>query len=210
MIFVDLDMTLYDTEKFVQDICAVFGECGVKTEDAVTAKQSAVHTQKSLYFDYTFERHIEALSKMGYKLDEESVLAKLKTLLTDIYIFPGAVDFLQSLQKTKHKVILLTAGNPIFQRAKVYGAGLNNYIHYEAYIAGGKEQYVAAHAPNEDIFFINDNGQENVLVKKTIPKAEVITKLNPIKSYHEELEQLGIPIYSNFDDIINYVNKHLS
>lgn len=208
MIYVDFDMTLYDTESFVADICKIFHRCGVPIDIAYEAKEKAVATETMLYFDYTFERHIAAIQTLGYVVENEKVLVELQKLLTDRYLFPGAIDFLESLKKMGHTVVLITAGNAGFQREKVHGSKIDLYVNQEVYIPGGKDVYVKERMTNEKTFFINDNGKENVLVKKNNPEVVVITKMNPTKNYAEILKELDIPIYSTFEEIISYVSTH--
>ncbi len=208
MIYIDFDMTLYNTENFVKDICDIFHTHGVPLDIAYEAKERAVATDVLLHFDYTFERHIAAVRSLGQDVDQKIVLKELNGLFTNKYVFAGAIEFIASLKECGHKVILLTAGNANFQRSKVQGSGVNVHVHQEVYIPGGKDVYVRERMEKEKTFFINDNGRENVLVKKMNPDVEVITKLNPTKNYAHVLEELHIPIYSTFDEIYAYVITH--
>lgn len=208
MIYIDFDMTLYNTEEFVKDICTIFHRHGVPLDIAYEAKEKAVNTDVMLHFDYTFERHIAAVQSLGHPVETELVLKELRTLLTDTYVFEGAIEFITTLKQSGHTITLLTAGNADFQRSKVQGSGINIHVHQEVYIPGGKDVYVHERMVNEKTFFINDNGRENVLVKKMNPEVCVVTKLNPAKNYAHILQELDIPIYSTFEEILSYVNSH--
>ena len=85
-IFVDLDDTIFDTAKFKADIYKSLSVFDVKEVDFKIAYKNAAELPRFGYYDYTFERQVEALREMGYVL-EDKIIISLNNSITFISIY---------------------------------------------------------------------------------------------------------------------------
>jgi FMN phosphatase YigB (HAD superfamily) len=91
---------------------------------------------------YNIETHLEYLKKYSdFDLDE--ALQKMKSFLNDTrrYLYSGAIDFLQKMNKKD--IFLLTYGDDDFQMMKVRGAGIEGFFRGVFVTQGDKIEEIA-------------------------------------------------------------------
>lgn len=206
-IFVDLDSTIYDTRKFREDMFQIFSETGISREEFFLAYREAAEAPMLGYFNYTFEKQIDAIRNRGYLVPENS-LAKLYAALENNYLYAEAPDFLLHSKKICEKLILLTAGNYDFQRAKIDSSKISSMIDQIIQIDGGKDLALEKFTSSGlNIAFINDNLDENIIVKEKFVDMLVVTKFNPDYWAEEECEKSGLPWFRSLKEISRYLEN---
>ncbi|HRY36757.1 MAG TPA: HAD family hydrolase [Candidatus Magasanikbacteria bacterium] len=205
-IFVDLDDTIFDTRRFKADIFGVLSDFGVKEKDFNLAYKNAAELPKFGYYDYTFERQLEALREMGYTLGNE-ITIQLNDLFNINYKKVGAEDFLKSLQCIGKKIILLTAGNHFFQDKKIKNINLTTYFDRVEIIDGGKDDIVGEAVKKGKVLFINDNLEENKMIKENFLEAKVLSIMNETYWTEEEYKKEKLDYFESLEEIKKYLEK---
>lgn len=206
-IFVDLDDTLYNTRKLKDDIYKIFEPTGISKEDFVLAYRQAAELSMLGYYNYTFPKQVSVVRARGFDVNKDELVPKLDNLLAQNYVLPGAEDFLISLKNICNKLVLLTAGNITFQAKKIEASNIKSYFDEVVQIEGGKDLILAPFMKaKENILFINDNLDENKMIKNQYPTLTVFSMLN--LSYWTESDYLEskIPYFKNFEEIKKYLN----
>lgn len=205
-IFVDLDDTIFDTAKFKADIYKILSVFDVKEADFKIAYKNAAELPNFGYYNYTFEKQLEALREMGYVL-EDKIIISLNDLFNNDYKKDGAEDFLKSLQCVGKKIILLTAGNHFFQDKKIKNINLTKYFDRIEIIDGGKDDIVGEAIKKGKVLFINDNLEENKMMKEKFPEVEVLSIVNETYWTEEEYKKAGLTYFHKLTEIKSYLEK---
>lgn len=206
-VFVDLDDTIFNTRQFKADIFKTLSVFGVKEADFYLAYKKAAETVMFGYFDYTFEKQVEVLRQMGYALGDEAVI-QLNSLFNNNYVLPDAEDFLNFLQCQSKEIILLTAGNHFFQNKKITNTNLLKYFDRMEIIDGGKDLILERINLNKNkVLFINDNLEENKMIKEKFPEVLVLSKINTTYWTAEEYKNAGLKYFENLTEMKEYLNK---
>jgi FMN phosphatase YigB (HAD superfamily) len=206
-IFVDLDDTLYNTRQLKEDIYKVFEPIGISHDDFIRAYRQAAELPMLGYYNYTFPKQVSAVRDQGFDVNEEALVPKLENLLAQNYLLSGAENFLVSLKNIGEKLILLTAGNLDFQAKKIEYSGIKKFFDEVVQIDGGKDLALAPFmASNENVLFINDNLDENMMMKNKYPNLSIFSIINLSYWTEKDYSNSGIPSFNNFEEI----KKHLS
>ena len=208
-IFVDLDDTIFDTTQFKADMFEILSVFGVKADEFQKAYLKAGDLPKPGYYNYTFEKQLEALREMGYIL-EDKIIISLNDLFNNDYKKDGAEDFLKSLQCVGKKIILLTAGNHFFQDKKIKNLNLTKYFDRVEIIDGGKDDVVGEAVKKGRVLFVNDNLEENRMMKEKFPEVEVLSMLNETYWTEEEYKEAGLTYFHKLTEIKSYLEKSSS
>lgn len=206
-IFVDLDDTLYNTRKLKEDIYKIFEPTGISKEEFIIAYRQAAELPMLGYYNYTFPKQVIAVREQGFDVNECELVPKLDNLIFQNYVLPGAEDFLSSLKKISDKLMLLTAGNIEFQAKKINSSKIKSYFDEIVQVDGGKDLVLAPFMKaKENVLFINDNLDENKMIKNKYFDLTVFSIIN--LSYWSEKDYLesGIPCFKNFEEIKKYLN----
>jgi FMN phosphatase YigB (HAD superfamily) len=205
--FIDLDDTLYDTRRFKEDIFSVFRPFGISHKNFLLAYQQAAEFGDFGYYDYTFEKQIQTVRSFGADVPDNSIDA-LNALLDKNYIVEGAENFLTELKKQCGHSILLTAGNIDFQAKKISAIGVAPRFDEIIQIPGGKDAMVKKYSGKTDrILFVNDNLEENRIIKGDFSAVDVLTVLNLSYWTAEECESSGIPWFRDLNEITQYISN---
>jgi len=206
-IFVDLDDTLYNTRKLKEDIYKIFEPFGISKEDFILAYRQAAELPMLGYYNYTFSKQVAAVKEKGFNVNENELVPKLEFLLKQNYILSGAEDFLISLKNISDKLVLLTAGNIEFQAKKIKASKINSFFDEIVQIDGGKDMVLAPYImAKEDILFINDNLDENKMIKNKYPDLTVLSVVNLSYWTEKDYSKSKIPYFINFAQIKKYLN----
>ena len=161
MIYVfDLDFTLFDTKKYLADLRHAMG-ISRHVFDATRKKYFYIDNFIHKYNGY---RHIDLLRKSGYldnvKKARRGAAALFKT--PDRYVFPEAERLLKKLRGKKHRLILVTFGDRVWQKAKVRHLAIRQYFDRIIYTGREKSQaLVFLKKAKDKVIVVNDNAREN-------------------------------------------------
>jgi len=157
MFILDFDSTLFHTALLKKDLKKLFGEYGVSEDDYTASEDIAVHGYEGENYNYTVELHVKILEDKGYKIPCQEVIAKVHKLFDENdYAYEDTIYFLEELKKKNERMILLTAGNEVFQMQKIRSIKIEKYLDEIICVRGEKEKYVESiYTPHEKIFFIN-------------------------------------------------------
>ena len=196
-VYVDFDRTLFDCERFLEDLYALINQYGI---DKSLFKECQNQCIKKGFNPYT----ILNLVKEKKKFDEELYL-KIDELIkkTSEYLFSDAILFLEYLKENNYETILLTKGNTDYQKAKVLNAKIDNY--YDELIVTMK------HKGNLDLdyensVFVDDNPVEVTSILKRKVKDVIYLKRNNAK-YNDIPIKKEVKIVNSLKEIID--NKEL-
>ncbi|MDO8499902.1 MAG: hypothetical protein Q7S66_04575 [bacterium] len=204
--FLDLDWTIYNCKRLEADMLAVMAKYGVSEDDYKQTYHKSLRTVGQDLFDYSFEEHIDFLAEIGYKLDGE-LLADLNDLFKKDYLFPGSLEFIRFFKIIARQTVLLTAGDPKFQRTKIDRAGIGGMFDKVEIVPGNKVKYLIEQKFPAPIIFINDNLSENIAIHAARPDIIVVTKANLNRTTLADLQASGIPFFYTLEEIIDYVSK---
>jgi len=193
IIILDFDYTLFDAKKFKNYLAKSLQIFGVnKKLWQETYDQIRYRSNKEA--DYSPKKHLKILAAKT-----NNQLSDLKTAYDKIinncakFLYADSLDFLQKLQAKNLRLILLTFGNPSFQRQKIRASGINKY--FKKIFCTNKDKFkVSNQIPNADnALFINDNPDEITKLQKIHPKADFIQIKRPnAKKFAVKLKDLKI------------------
>jgi FMN phosphatase YigB (HAD superfamily) len=205
-----LDDTIYDTKKFKEDIYSVFKPLGIGRAEFIRAYREAAELQRMGYFHYTFEKQVETVRRAGYGAGKRHLI-RLNKLFKKNYKKAGTDDFLRFLSNICGKTVLLTAGTVDFQAKKIKAIKVAGLFDQIVQISGGKDKIMRPYARRKNrILFINDNLEENIMIKKKFPKIEVLTLFNPSYWTQDDCVKSKLPWFKNYNQIKKYLTKYES
>lgn len=125
-LFIDFDDTLFDTKSFKKDLFMFLEGLGFSEEEVKTTYDK-VRDQNIGYKGV--KAHLQELEKIR-DIDHADTTFKLLNFMRDLrkYLFPEAVTFLESIDRDKYEVKLLTVGDRHFQEMKAQGSGIEEII----------------------------------------------------------------------------------
>ena len=206
-VFVDLDDTIFNTRQFKADIYKTLSVFGVKEEDFYVAYKKTAELSNFGYYNYTFEKQLEELRKLGYELSDE-LLISLNSLFNNSYAIEGAEDFLNFLQCFSKKIILLTAGNHFFQDKKIKNINLIKYFDRVEIIDGGKDSVVGEAVKKGKVLFINDNLEENKMIEEKFTEVKVLSIVNKTYWTVENYKDAELTYFGSLGEMKNYIIKN--
>lgn len=205
--FLDFDKTLFDCEKFEADIFAILQNFSVDWDDFVETYLRSLHTQQKNKYDYNFEEHVDFLREKEYKIPD-SVLLDLHALLKNDYLYSDTLDFLKFIKQNTKKLFLLSVGDYAFQREKINNSGIIDYFDELFIIESDKHKFLQDNFSDlSQTLFINDNLQENSLVKEYNNQVNVVTRFNNKKYNEAQVKEMNIPYFKTLREIKNYVEQ---
>jgi FMN phosphatase YigB (HAD superfamily) len=173
-IIFDLDDTLYNTQKFKDDMHAVLTSHRITHEDILDSYKEA-----RAGHNYSFDKHLDILAKTyeHIETEKELILQKLKDLLLNIYTYPKVTDYLKELKKS-HTLILLTTGKESAQVAKIDRAGIKEFFHRICITQEEKHQFLKNLNLEGPVYVVNDKADENQMIRETLPHFTILEMKN--------------------------------
>lgn len=211
MFIVDFDDTLFDTRAFKQMRQKTLQALGVS--DEIYEKSYLEAYNNSLGINtYNNNRHAEVLEQYGF--DKQTIvmaLDGLKTVIKDL-LFPDTVSFLEWLKKCNQKLILLSLGEPSWQKMKIDGARIAKYFD-EVFTVDDTKEHIIEKILNEfldekEVWFINDKIEETKKVMQHFSNLKPILKMSPRFSEEEYILSL-MPYFSTLTEIKQYVEQQI-
>ncbi len=210
MIILDFDDTLFDTTEWKKYRAEALQQSGVSPELFQETYLTIRHGD-----DRGYSNHAHAELLAAYGLPEKEIEKSLELTsgpeVMQRFLFPDARWFLEELRKKKEKIMLITLGDPAFQKIKLDAAGIYYFFDETYFVNHHKEKQVpeiAAQAGlGETVWFINDVIDESRMVCEACPQLKVVLKQKEMIP-DEEYVRSGFPYFKTFVEIMKYVNTH--
>jgi len=128
-LFFDFDDTVFDTQAFARGAEAIFTRYGVTEEMFWNAYRQIRGEFSGKGWCYSFNEHITKL-RPCLSGDEGGLRERLGEYIADTsrFVFPDVSGVFRTLTENDHQLIILSFGDPDFQRAKVAGSGLGALV----------------------------------------------------------------------------------
>ncbi len=170
IVIFDLDRTIFDTEKFKEDIAKALnipvGQYNMDCKKNFTDK-------KKVYNPYELLRILKGEKRIS---SIKNFRGKIHNLLKDsnAYLLPKVLDVLKKFKKRGDKLILMSVGYKPWQKSKINSIKIKKY--FDKIIIVEKEKYNNLEflkKEEEKILIINDDAGEVLDMKKAIGKCEI-------------------------------------
>lgn len=210
MVIIDFDDTLFNTQALKPALTAALVAIGVAPEDADWSYKAAYSTADGRY-THSHERRAEMLAQRGY--DQAQALAALQAVTAtpaiQQYVLPGAIELLEGLRALGQPLVLLSLGDPDFQKLKVDGAGIGNYFAQQYLVSRDKKSVIAElmKSLTPPRWLINDKVDESRDLAQAFPNLQIILK-QPPHAASEVYAASGYPHFTDLKEILAYVQSH--
>ena len=127
MFIIDFDDTLFNTHIFKFARRDAIVKIGVSEQTFWDTYAEARNGVDGI-FHYSDERHAEALALHG--IDYGVAVGSLRAVTTraEDFIFSGATSLLSTIKAKGHELVLLSLGDPEFQKIKVDGSKITSFF----------------------------------------------------------------------------------
>ncbi len=215
-IIFDLDRTLFDTDKFKQDLAKALAPFGVS--DKVFFKTSSeVMFRQPGQSDYDYLFHVKSLKSYCGWSDTEAAKAKksLRQVMANgkNYLLPYAAEMLHNLKTAGHTLILWTWGNHALHTRKIRSSGIQKYFSRIEITPLDKtlvlrDFFTTISERHDDLIFISDSLKELKAILAYSPKVKVILKVRPDRLEEaREARKLKIPAFKDLRQIGRFIQS---
>lgn len=180
-VILDFDNTLFDAGDFKVALASSLAPFGV-TDEIFWGTYLHARDEGDGGCTYRFEKHVDLLSER-VAMDRLGALAALKSVLSraEEFLYPDAKELLSRLISLGVPTMVLTHGNPEFQRAKLTATGIDRMV--DTVLATDKRKVEVLSGiiggGNGFSYFVNDHLDETVAVKAAHPGIIPILKRRP-------------------------------
>ncbi len=177
----DLDYTLLDTAAFKDAMADAVMAFGPSRERFDATYRETVARDAHVY-DYDPDFHLGLLQDDFIDADGmdkarsamDGVLRK-----TGEFLFPDAVELLESLHAHGVRLVLLTLGNESWQRRKVVAAELDRKFDIVRLVGKDKQGELKGFTDGGKVVVVNDNGKEIDAMIQEFPDLTYVVKKGP-------------------------------
>lgn len=160
-------------------------------------------------YDYNVDRQAELLAVETRQPTSVFVTA-LRTVIADTnaYIYPDVDNFINWLKGIESKIIILTWGNPEWNREKITHSRVAAMV--DDIICTAQEKVsiqLPFAADNSEVVFINDNPKEVKALTKLYPKAQHIRLQRPDGKYAATASAAGITTFASLSEIQSFLQS---
>lgn len=208
-VILDFDYTLFDAAKFRRALASSLVKFGVSAAQFMASYPRAVRKSRGRY-SYSFDQHIHLLKRSSPELPVASARQALRQVVRGCrrYLYPDTDQFLRTLRQHGFRLILVTHGNPVFQRQKLQATGIQHYFHTSICSNRVKIDVVRRLARTYDeVFFVSDHPLELEAVHHELPQLLPIMKLDGYGN-RATARQLGIPAFRALNPIGKYIIEY--
>ena len=162
----DFDDTLFDKERFLEKLAPILE---FSYEEFKAGHDLHFKDQNIFYNPW---QHLKILYKENKRKYEEKV-AELEDLFRDTsaYLYPEAVPLLRRAVRSREKMILLSRGDLVYQKEKIYHCDISDF--FDTIIITEDKVEELKRWEEEEILFINDKKEENERIKKELPHVQI-------------------------------------
>jgi len=201
-IIFDLDHTLLNTKRLNKDSFVILKKAGATD---LQINDSYKYLLSLSRFNYNFTNHAKAIQrKYKMKLDFEIINNFLNSSFKK-YLNKGALLILNYLKKNNWEIILLTAGNPQYQKIKIKQSGLADYFDKILISHGCSKNETLKKYINKEAVFVNDFWDETKGIMKEFKKFTYILyqRADWVDFYKEN--DIAIPMIKNFSELKGFL-----
>ena len=207
IVIIDFDGVLFDDRRFKKEYESLFRHAGVSHD-----LYEKTYQQSKEKGHYDPRAHIRLA--LGFVSSEPSVQKNLYARVTKFleqssrYVFKDVSDFLGFLKKEHIRAVLLSTGDPVFQKQKIAKSGIEHLFDDVVIISeASKLHAIDAMVRKEKstrFMFIDDKKEVVEEIKKSLPSVHVVhMQRNMITT---EASNLDICI-SNFSELITIIKE---
>ncbi|HAZ28331.1 MAG TPA: hypothetical protein DCY48_00965 [Candidatus Magasanikbacteria bacterium] len=213
MVIIDFDDTLFDTEQFKEARLEAVEHLGVSEQEFWETYRIARNSPDGA-FTYSNERHAAVLAERGYS-EKEVLFVLEQTTGEHVYefLFSDTIPFLDFLKHTRERMILLSLGNPGFQKLKTDGSGVSAYFDTVIMVHDTKRhvlrELLRAVPASDSVWFINDKVDETKQLLSLFPELRPILKQSrrfPESDYAES----GLPYFETLTEIQEFLTPYVT
>lgn len=210
-LIVDFDGTLWDSEGFLRELYAVAERYGISAKAMLsTWEDSWSHPARRE--GYTARRHAGKLADITPRYHEDELNAWLEDHHARMgdYIYPDAHLFLHEMRDAGYTLVLLSHGDPVWQRRKLAATGLADHFDSVQASRHSKEDVLRdmiGGMEHPHMLFINDNPEENWRVSHAMPRLAQAMRMNSDRWPEEQYVRVGHPYFSTLDDVRQYAHS---
>lgn len=121
-LYVDFDGTLFDTDKYINDIMTIFNEYGINDKIFNETKNILFNEHELFNLDKIINYFIQS-----YNIDVE-LKTKIDNLLNKSYLYSEVINCLDILINSGYDLYLFTYGDYNFQSMKIEASGISKYF----------------------------------------------------------------------------------
>lgn len=209
MFIFDFDDTLFDTDRYKQHRFSLLEPFGISADLA----QTTYHDIRVSGQPYSNEKHARVLEGLGHpftKVFEALEMADGEWLKQ--FVFPDTVSILTTVRSLSVPVVMVTLGDPAFQKSKIVSCGLESYfdnIYYSDRHKGvALKQALTDYPDHAPYWFINDKIKETQEMKALYPDLRTVLK-QCVTFSPQEYKESGMPYFETVTDIYEYIQKHV-
>lgn len=204
MYIIDFDDTLFDTHGWKQARFASLEPLGIST-DLVKKTYKDIRQKPNVV--YSDDVHAEILATYDFPREEvKHVFSAIATPeILRKFVFDDTHEFLKEVKTSGKPMILLSTGDPFFQRKKVDAVGVTEYFDQIIFVQDKKEEMVGKILDRYDypeyVYFINDKIEETKSVMAHYPNLIPLMKRSPdfdVTLY----EQCGYPHFQTLEEML--------
>jgi phosphoglycolate phosphatase-like HAD superfamily hydrolase len=183
-IFIDFDDVLFDTAKFKVELFDIFRKIGIP-EDIIQKKYDEAGYPKACFKPLKMVNLIAEVTwnnpEMATK-EAEKLNSEIANLQIDSYkyVMEGAKEFLESFDRQKYELIILTYGDKDFQNTKVEFSRLGPpLVDRVVPTEGSKVNEISSDIlEGEQFIFIDDKEGQRSSVKNHFSQAEIYSSIS--------------------------------
>lgn len=208
-VILDFDYTIFDAKRFRLGLGLSLVNFGVSHKIFHQTYSQAVEKKQGQY-SYSLQRHINLIKNHHPDLPRVPAILALKNVIrhSNKFIYKDTLAFLKALKKKGFKIILVTHGNPNFQRQKLEYSGLKKY--FSKVILSPEIKAVTLKRIESKFgraFFVSDHITELVQIKRNLPKLIPIMKTGSHYSDIVSAKKMSIPTFKSLSQIGKYIIK---
>jgi len=211
-LILDFDYTLFDARRFRLALAHSLKKLGVPTKVFLQLYPLAVSKQNG-HYSYDYYKHVMLISRKYPKLSQPKARKLMEVIVRSSYkyLYSETVNFLRFFKKNNFKLILVTHGNPSFQKKKLEYSGINHF--FSSVVLSPAAKVVTLKRIKKNFgkaFFVSDHINELLQIKHHLPKLIPIMKASSHYSDIVKAKKHRISTFKTLTQIKKFIMKELA
>lgn len=207
-LFIDFDSTIFNTEGFKRKFFDIFERHGFSDADII-----ATYRETCLNYKYSPENHLKRLverKEVNAKIIRKELRGIYKFVPDEMYF--DTKIFLDSINKDKFEVMMLSMGDKVFQKRKIDNSGVAQYFDKIYICEEQKWNYLKKLRLGDQKFYVIDDRSDTISnIAETFPASIPILirrrKIRPDLMY-KETHYKG-PVVDDLFEARAFLNKEI-